>query len=113
MGGSGSNDGSGDARRAKCFEAEASATSGKRGRRSKYTAEEDLIILREVAATKAYIAPYGRTLELFQTAAEKVNGNEKFTVEARAKGIVDCYTRLEKGADKSERKKFLLPGVGG
>ena len=113
MGGSDSNDSCGDARREKCFEAGASAMSGKRGRRSKYTAEEDLIILREVAATKAHIAPYGRTLELFQTAAKKVNGNAKFTVEATAKGIFDRYTRLQKDFDKSERKTCLLSGVGG
>ena len=78
--------------------------SGKRGRRSRYTAEKDLIILREVATTKAPIAPYGRTLELFQTAAEKVNGNAKFAVEATAKGIFECYTRLQNDFDKSECK---------
>ena len=54
--------------------------SSKQGRRSKYTAEADLIILREVAATEVHIALCGKTLELFQTAAGKVRGNAKFAV---------------------------------
>ena len=59
--------------------------SSKRGRRSKYTAEEYFIILREEAAAKIHIAPYRKKLELFQTAAETVSGNEKCTVEPRQK----------------------------
>ena len=43
----------------------ASSMSSKRERRSKYTAEEDRIILREVAAAKVHIAPYRKTFELF------------------------------------------------
>ena len=66
----------------------------KRGRPSKYTAEEDLITFREVAATKVNIAPYGKTLELLQTASEKFKENAKFTVEATEKGIFDRYTGL-------------------
>ena len=113
MSGSDSNDSCGDARREKFFEAGASTMSSKRGRRSKYTAEEDLIIFREVAATKAHIASCGKTLELFQTSARKVNGNVKFTIQATKKGIFDHYARLQKDFDKSERKKCMLSGIGG
>ena len=87
--------------------------SSKRGRRSDYTAEEELIILREVAATKVHIAPYGWTLELFQLSAKRVNGNAKFTIEATVKGIFDRYTRLWKDFGKSERKTRLPSGAGG
>ena len=113
MGGRDRDDSCEDARREKCLEEGASAMSSKRGRRSKYSAEEDLIILREIAATKAKISPCGKTLEFFLTAAEKVNGNAKFTVEATAKGIFDRYTRLQKDFDKSARKICFLSGVRG
>ena len=55
-----SNDSCGDARREKCFEAGAPDMISRRGRRSKYTAEEDPTILREVAAMKAHISQYGK-----------------------------------------------------
>ena len=57
MGGGYSNDSCEEARREKLFKAGASAVSSKRGWRSRYVAEEDLIILREVAAAKAHISP--------------------------------------------------------
>ena len=69
MSGSDSNDSCGEVRREKCFDAGESAMSSKRERRSKYTAEKYIAIFREVTVTKAHIAPYGRTLKLFQTAA--------------------------------------------
>ena len=49
MGGSGSNDSCGDARREKCFDAGDSYMISKRGRQSKHIVEENLIILREIA----------------------------------------------------------------
>ena len=114
IGGSDRNYSCADARREKYFDFGAHAMSSKQGRRSKCTVEEDLIILREVAATKVHSAPYGKTLERFHTAAEKVNGNAKITVEATAKGIFDSCTRMRKDFDKSERKKnaFCLVLVG-
>ena len=52
IGGRDSNDSCEDARREKCFEAGASAMRSKRGRRFRYTAKQDLIILHDVAATR-------------------------------------------------------------
>ena len=104
MGGSDSNDSRGEARRENCFDAWSVCYEQQARTASKYTEEEDLIILREEAATKAQIALYGKTSELFQTAAEKVNGNAKFTVGAKAKGILGRYIRLQKDFDKNKRK---------
>ena len=58
MGRSDSNDSCVEAWREKCCETGVSAVNSKRGRQPKYTAEEDLIILREVDAAKAHIVPY-------------------------------------------------------
>ena len=113
MAGSDSSNSCGDARREKCVNSGASSMRSKRSRRSKYTAKKYLIMFREVAATKAHIAPCGRTLELFKIEAEKVNRNTKFTVEATAKGMSHQYTRVKKDFNKSERKIFFLSGVRG
>jgi hypothetical protein len=43
----------------------------RRGRRPKFTAEEDMIIAREVAAAKAHIASFGTKRECFAAAAER------------------------------------------
>lgn len=48
------------------------------GRKSKFTATEDLIIAREVYASGAHIAPYGEKGSLFQKAADCANGNLAF-----------------------------------
>ena len=83
--------------------------ASKREPRSKHNAEEDLIVLLEVAAAKGHTAWYGKTLELFQGAADKVNADANFTIEDTAKGLSDRYTKLDKDFDKHKRRLCCPP----
>ena len=39
-------------------------SAGRRGRRSRFTSTDDLYVLREVLATKAYVAPNGKNIAI-------------------------------------------------
>lgn len=49
------------------------------GRSSRFRATQDLVIVSEVAATKAHTASFGETKKLFQQAAEIVRENPAFS----------------------------------
>ena len=50
----------------------------KRGCRSKFCEKDDLLILREVAAVKAHIAPNGSKMERFNEIAAPLSSNKTF-----------------------------------
>ena len=52
------------------------------GRRSKFAHAEDMIILREVSAAKAHIAPLGQTRERFEIASSKATASSILATEA-------------------------------
>ena len=92
---------------------ECSTPREKRGRRSKFTSEEDLVILREVAASKAHVAPYGKTMELFQVAADAANNNDVMSKKLTAKSIQDRFSRLIKDFEASDKRERSLSGIEG
>lgn len=49
------------------------------GRQSKFTAEDDLILLRNVFAARAHVALQGETRERFEVVASKANACRKLT----------------------------------
>ena len=55
------------------------AQSPKAGRKSKFAAQENLIITQEVAAAEAHLAPYGETHMRFEKSAEATKANPNFT----------------------------------
>ena len=85
--------------------------STKRGRRSKFTPEEDIIILREVAVAGAHVPPYGKTTELFQMAANGANKNANFSVEVTWKSVHDRFHRLLDDFEKRDAKAQKMSGV--
>ena len=99
--------------REKSLEAGASSVGSKRGHRSKYIVEEDVIILREGAAAKGHIHPCGSTLELFQAADENINENSKLIVEGTTKGSFYINTRLQEDIEKKLSKNFCTPVLEG
>ena len=50
----------------------------KPGRKSKFTASQDLIIAQEVAAAEAHVAHHGETLSRFEKASKMANENPNF-----------------------------------
>jgi hypothetical protein len=65
------------------------------GRRPKFTEEEDLILVREVAAAKAHVAGHGEKRERYETVALRVNGNPAVLVHVNAKSVQDRYVKLQ------------------
>lgn len=84
----------------------------KRGR-SDLTTEETIMLLREVFAADAHVAPHGSKLELFYKAAHALTVNEDFHPSLDGKSVRDRYERLQRSFNKKDKKDALLSGVGG
>lgn len=87
----------------------------KSGRHSRFTPQQDLAIVREVAAVRAHLAEYGETKKRFATVAERVGENAHFRgMESIGwKTAQDRYKRLQDQYDKSDSENQRLSGVGG
>ena len=83
------------------------------GRHSKLIPIENLIIIREVAASKAHIAPYGKVRAKFEEVAENCNGNPMMPEKVNWNTFQDRYKRLQEWFDKEDNIKAKLSGVGG
>ena len=64
-----------------------------RGRRPKFTAKEDLILVREVTAARAHVAPYGDIRTRFATAAQCANSKADFKCKVNAKSLQGRYLK--------------------
>ena len=84
----------------------------KPGRRSKFSTSENLIIIQEVAASKAHIAPHGETMARFQEAAIEANANPSFAHSVNAKSIHDRFLRLVEDFETSDAQEKAMSGVG-
>jgi hypothetical protein len=89
----------------------ANTRSAVRGRRSRFTAEEDLIIVREVAAAKAHVAPYGDIRARFEIAAARASENERMGAELNAKSVHDRYVKLQRAFDKKDKEAQRMSGI--
>ena len=87
--------------------------SAKPSRRSKFTSDEDLILIREVAACKAHSASNGKKGELFAKAAACANQNPGLKQKVTQKSIQDRYVRLQKDFDEGDKKESAMSGIGG
>lgn len=85
----------------------------KRGRYSRFSAVEDLIIAREVVATKAHVASYGTVSKSFEEAPEKANANPGMKEPVTGKCAQDRYKRLRFLFDKSDNRDRNRSGIGG
>lgn len=83
------------------------------GRRPKFTPDDDLVLVREVAAAKAHVAPNGATKERFETAAKKSNATHRLSCVVTWKSIQDRYKRIQTRFDERDRVESLMSGVGG
>lgn len=99
----------------KTSETDSQATA-KPGRSSRFTAAQDLVIAREVAASRAHTAAFGETKKLFEVAASKISANPAFDTEGKNvswKAVQDRYKRLQKDYDHADNANQRLSGVGG
>ena len=92
---------------------ESTSAAVRRGRRPKFTAKEDLIIAREVSASKAHIASFGTKRERFAVAAERANANPAMKTSVSSKSIQDRYVKLQTLFDRGDAAQRKMSGVGG
>ena len=83
------------------------------GRRPKFTPFDDLVLVREVAAAKAHVAPNGTTKERFETAAKKANTTKRLSCPVTCKSIQYRYKHIQGRFDDHDRVDALMSGVGG
>lgn len=83
------------------------------GRHSRFTPDEDLIIVREVAASKGHIAAFGSTRKRFAAAAQAVNDNTAMRTSVTWKSVQDRYKRLQEVFDREDNANKVLSGVSG
>jgi uncharacterized FAD-dependent dehydrogenase len=83
------------------------------GRRLKFTEEENLILVREVAAAKAHVAGHSEKRERHKTVALRVNGNPAVLVHINAKSVQDKYVKLQRKYELQDRKERNMTGLGG
>lgn len=88
---------------------------GSRGvrKRGKYLPEEDLIIVREVAALRAHVAGYGNVKQSFESVAQRVNQNPHMMQKVNWKAVQDRYKRLQEDFDADDRRNSSLSGIAG
>lgn len=86
---------------------------GRSGGRSKFTAADDLIIVREVTASDTHIAAFGEKRESFAQAAPRANFTVFLAVPVTANSIQDRYTMLQTLFDRADRKESLMSGTDG
>jgi len=71
------------------------------------------VIVREVCAGKAHVAPHGTTQERFDEAAKSANATRKVHVKLTWKSIQDRYKRLQSRYDAADRVDQRMSGAGG
>ena len=89
------------------------AKSSKFGRKSTFTAEEDLLIAREVAARKGHIADFGRKGATFDEVRKGLVSTGIIKQDVEAKSIQDRYNRMQREFDKKDRKHSKMSGLDG
>lgn len=71
------------------------------------------MLLREVLAADAHVAPHGTKQERFKGVADALEANVDFKVKIDAKSARDRYERLQKTFDQDDRRNAMMSGVGG
>lgn len=84
------------------------------GRTSRFKAEDDQIVVREVPAWKDHIGVCGVVLEKFQKATENASMNPAFSIEGQRNLIQDCYKKkkTQDYLNNGNRRGILLSGAG-
>ena len=83
------------------------------GRHSRFSAEEDLVLLREVSAANAHDAACGENGKRYGDAASNFNANLTVVQTVTWKSVRDRYKRVQEQFDKSDNANQRLSGVGG
>lgn len=92
----------------------AEQTIGNKSRRPKFNPDQDHVILRELEASKAYIAVYDNKKLLYRKSEDGCNRNLRLSAEqVDYKAVQDRYTFLQKDYDKKNRRESHMSSIGG
>lgn len=83
------------------------------GRRSKFSSEENPVLLREIAVCKTQLAPTGETRERFELAVCKEKATKKLPKRVRWKELQDRYKHRQAKFDEEDRAQRRMSGIGG
>ena len=61
----------------------------KQGRHSRFTAEEDIAVLREVSATNAHVSAFGEARKRYEEAANNLNATASVALNVSWKTVRD------------------------
>ena len=87
------------------------AGKSKAGRHSRFSKEEGLIFVREVAAASAHYAAFGETRAKFEQGAAKVNEKETVKEKVTWKSVPDRYKRIQEKFDKRDICERRMSGI--
>lgn len=82
-------------------------------RRFKFSGEEEIILLREVAACKDHIERTGETSGYFEVATVKLNGMKKMKSRVAWKALQDRYKSLQSRYKDDDRTYRKMRAIGG
>lgn len=82
-------------------------------RHSRFTSEEDPIIVQEVCAVRVHIVSIGETWNKFKVDAVKINTNVRMGQITTCKTVKYRDKRIPDMLDKTDRRDQLRSGVGG
>jgi hypothetical protein len=83
-------------------EASAGNRNRTRGRKTRFSCSDDLIICREVTAAKAHIASLEEKKERFLQASVEADSNALFSWKITAKCLHDRYLKFQSEFDKGD-----------
>lgn len=78
-----------------------------------YSDEQEVVIVRELAAAEAHISAFGETRKRFEIAAITLNENQLFVSKIYWKQVQDRYKRLQYQYNAYDSENQRLSGVGG
>lgn len=87
--------------------------NGKTGRRCKFNHDENSVIVQEVFASEAHIAPHGETASRFDAETQNCLANPNFTREVTGKCVQDRFKKLLEDFEKREKDDHNRSGTGG
>lgn len=83
----------------------------KSGRRPTFTLDDDIIIVREVAATKAHLAPFGEVLNRFAVSAKNSNSNRNLSTKVTSKLLHNRHKKLMEAFAKRDASEHRMSGM--
>lgn len=88
-----------------------SNASGTKAVRVRFSSDEKIVLLKEVIASGAHVAGYGKKEKKFEEAVEKINANPNFRVTVKTRAVQEKFNSMLKEFRKRDSKDRKKSGV--